>query len=192
MPLSKPNSPRELLHTRTVICRGYRRADGLWDIEGQMTDVKSYGFPNQDRGGWISAGEPLHGMWLRLTLDDHLTVVDAEASTDHAPFAVCPRISERYRKLVGLRIAPGWNRKVKELFAGVQGCTHLTELLGPVATTAIQTLHSRSREDEAAARSKRPPRFLDTCHALASDGEVVKREWPQFYTGEQVTETARE
>jgi hypothetical protein len=27
------------------------------------------------------------------------------------------------------------------------------------------------------------PPILDTCHALASDGPVVKRFWPAFYTG---------
>ena len=39
MPLS-PAAPREHIHTRTVTCRGYRRKDGLWDIEGHLVDVK--------------------------------------------------------------------------------------------------------------------------------------------------------
>lgn len=25
------------------------------------------------------------------------------------------------------------------------------------------------------------PGFIDTCHALASDGEVVRTHWPQYY-----------
>lgn len=32
MPLSQP-LPRQLLHQRTVICRGYRRDDGLFDTD---------------------------------------------------------------------------------------------------------------------------------------------------------------
>ncbi|MBO6784243.1 MAG: DUF2889 domain-containing protein, partial [Alphaproteobacteria bacterium] len=45
MPLSPP-AEREHIHTRTVECAGYRRTDGLWDIEGHLTDVKTYTFEN--------------------------------------------------------------------------------------------------------------------------------------------------
>ncbi len=38
MPLSPPAASREHIHTRVVECRGYRRDDGLWDIEGHITD----------------------------------------------------------------------------------------------------------------------------------------------------------
>ena len=49
MPLSEPVKRRHL-HTRTVTIEGFAREDGLWDIEGRMTDLKTYGFPNRDRG----------------------------------------------------------------------------------------------------------------------------------------------
>ena len=39
MPLS-PAPPRQPVHDRRVRCQGYRRADGLWDIEGHLTDTK--------------------------------------------------------------------------------------------------------------------------------------------------------
>jgi hypothetical protein len=61
-----------------------------------------------------------------------------------------------------------------------------------VATTAYQTVfpyRERQRREQRKAEgkprerpSRRPP-LLDTCHAFASDGEVVKRNWPDFYTG---------
>ena len=53
--------PRDLLHSRDIILRGYRRADGLYDIEAQLTDTKSYGSANRDRG-YIQAGEPVHAL----------------------------------------------------------------------------------------------------------------------------------
>jgi hypothetical protein len=40
MPLSPPQE-RELLHSRDIVLRGYQRADGLYDIEAQLTDAKS-------------------------------------------------------------------------------------------------------------------------------------------------------
>src|SRR4051794_6318848 len=49
MPLSQPQD-RDLLHSRDIELRGYRRADGLYDIEAKLTDTKSYGSANHDRG----------------------------------------------------------------------------------------------------------------------------------------------
>jgi hypothetical protein len=83
MPLPEPD-PRQPIHTRSVECRGYRRRDGLWDIEGRLVDTKSYPFENSLRGE-IPPGEPLHEMWLRLTVDDALLVRDAVAVTDAGP-----------------------------------------------------------------------------------------------------------
>ncbi len=184
MPLSPP-VPRRLLHRRIVQCWGYQREDGLWDIEGRMVDTKTYAFPNEDRGGAIEAGEPVHDMWLRLTVDDQFRIHDVEARTDGSPFGLCPAITARYRQLIGVRIGPGWSLTLRELFGGVNGCTHMTELLGPVATTLFQTLYGRRYDEEDAKppEQRTPPPVLNTCHALASDSPVVKKRWPQAYTG---------
>jgi hypothetical protein len=47
MPLSAP-ADREPLHACDLIMRGYRRADGLYDIEGHLTDTKTAGFESMD------------------------------------------------------------------------------------------------------------------------------------------------
>ncbi len=192
MPLSPP-AKREPIHTRTVECRGYRRADGLWDIEGHLTDVKTYAFHNDERGT-IEPGDPIHEMWLRITLDDRFTIVDIEAATDKSPYHVCPAIAPAYATLKGLSIASGFTRKVKERLGAVHGCTHLSELLGPMATTAFQTIypilareHGRRLEHTGEQPQKLPP-LVNSCHAFASDGPIVGRLWPKFYTG--VTEPA--
>lgn len=184
MPLSA-SVPRRLLHRRVVQCWGYHRDDGLWDIEGQMVDTKTYPFPNEDRGGAIQAGEPLHDMWIRLTVDDQFCIHGVDVRTDAAPFGLCPAIVSRYQQLIGVRIGPGWSLKLRELFGGVQGCTHMTELLGPVATTMFQTVYGqRYDEDDAKLAADRPPPpVLNTCHALSSDSAVVKKRWPKVYTG---------
>ena len=130
MPLSKP-SPRKPMHTRTVECRGYLRDDGLWDIEGHLVDTKPYAIPNQDRGGEIPAGEPLHEMWIRLTVDTDLVVQDVEACTDHGPYSVCGDIIENFKALKGLAIKAGWTQKTRELLGGTKGCTHLRRTARP-------------------------------------------------------------
>lgn len=179
MPLSKP-SPREHIHSREIRCRGYRREDGLWDIEAVLEDTKTYSFANHDREG-IASGEPIHRMHVRLTVDDDLVVRAAEAATEAGPFSICGDIAPRFAALAGLRVGPGWRKAVLARMSGVHGCTHLTDLLiGPVTQTVMQTVGpARARRSSAPATGVRPP-IIDTCHALAADGPVVAREWPAF------------
>lgn len=182
MPLPPP-AERELIHVRTVECRGFRRADGLWDVEGHITDIKSYPVENSWRGT-IAPGGPIHDMWIRVTIDDDMTIREATAVTEAAPFSICGDIAPAFGKLVGLRIGPGWRRRIQERLGGIHGCTHIVELLGPLATTAFQTFSARRREQEATAREDdRPPRLLNSCYALRSDGPVARRLWPRHYTG---------
>lgn len=182
MPLSEP-APREPIHTRRIECRGFERADGLWDIEARLTDVKSYEIPNDWRGK-IAAGEPLHDMWVRLTLDDRLVVQAVETTSDATPFSMCGDITPNFQAIVGLRVAPGWHRRVKERVGGVHGCTHIVELIGAMATAAFQTIYpklrSRKPRDE---RDTKRPLLLDTCHAWASSSPVVERYYPDWYDG---------
>ncbi|MCU0986972.1 MAG: DUF2889 domain-containing protein [Acetobacteraceae bacterium] len=176
MPLSPP-APREKLHTRAILLEGFRREDGLFDIEARLDDTKTYAFANEDRGE-IKPGEKLHGMLMRLTIDEDMTVVACEANTEFGPYAICPAITPNFARLAGLRIGPGWNRKVKEVVGGVRGCTHLVELLGPMATVAFQTLVVLRRKKAAAASG--PPAQINTCHAYAADGPLVARRWPDY------------
>ena len=80
MPLPVTEVERELRHTRRTRFEGYKRADGLWDIEGHITDVKSH--DNAMKTGVRRAGQPIHEMWIRLTIDRHLNILAAAASSD--------------------------------------------------------------------------------------------------------------
>jgi len=209
MPLT-PAAAREPLHTRDIRIVGYRRADGLFDIEAELADTKSYGFVNRDRG-YIDAGEKLHGMSLRLTLDETMKIVASEASTDHAPYAVCPSAAPAFSALAGLQIRPGFLREANHRVAGAVGCTHLRELLQQMATVAYQTINPYRAWREAQERGEKAEpgsdkldarisqrmvagrvSIVNSCRAYASDGEIVRRRWPELYTGANVTEAADE
>ncbi len=178
MPLTESVS-REKLHTRVITCEGYKREDDLYDIEGHMVDTKTFDFPNQHRGGLIKKGEPLHDMWARITIDKTLKIHDAEACIDYAPYNYCHSISEIFKSLIGVQIARGWRKQTQRLMGGTQGCTHLTELLGPMATTAYQTLSTEifGTQEE----STYPQLLLNTCHSLAQSSPVIQEFWPQAY-----------
>lgn len=181
-----PDSPvaREPLHTRAIEIRGYKRADGLYDVEGHLVDTKPYDF--KLAAGVRKAGEPIHSMWLRITVDRNLVIVDAQATMDAVPYPeYCASIEPAYRKLVGIAIRPGYLQKVKELFAGVQGCTHVTELAAALATGAFQTMAGQKLQDPG-----KKPFQLDRCHALDATSPVVGRYYPRWYRGTEPVEAA--
>ena len=189
MPLSQPAS-RQHLHTRDITCKGYLREDGLWDIEGHLHDSKTYPFSNDWRGE-VAPGMPVHEMAMRLTVDEDFRIHAVEAVTDASPYRICPDVLPNFQRLVGQQIGRGWRRKVRELLGGVEGCTHLVELLGPLATVAFQSIRPYQRhrlkqnlEEGASDPTNKRPHQLNTCHGWSEKGEVVKRWMPEFYTGD--------
>jgi hypothetical protein len=175
-------APRQPLHTRSVQCKGYIRDDGLYDIEGMLVDTKSRAFHNMDRGH-VEPGEPIHEMWIRLTVDIDLKVVDVEARSVWGPYDMCGDITPNFKRLKGLVIQRGWKQKTQELLGGTQGCTHMVELLGPIATTAFQTIYADRVARDKRAGSKETPALIGSCHAYAPDSPVVAMRHPEYYTG---------
>src|SRR5205085_11735220 len=101
MPLPVTEVERELTHTRRVRYEGYKRSDGLWDIEAHLTDVKNHDF--RLKTGVRRAGLPVHDMVLRVTIDKSLTILDAIAFTDAVPYpGGCEKAGPMYKRLVGL------------------------------------------------------------------------------------------
>ena len=122
-------------------------------------------------------------MWLRLTVDDDLNVVDVEAQTVWGPYTMCGDITPNFQALKGLSIKAGWTQKTRELLGGIKGCTHLLELIGPIATTAFQTVYSLREKRNRDQGIRKRPGLIDSCHAWASDSPVIARRYPEFYTG---------
>ena len=83
VPLSLPQVSRERLHSRTVTFDGYRRRDGLFDIEAHLVDVKDHDFALLT--GIRPAGVPVHDMWVRVTIDRAFVIHAVEAVTDSSP-----------------------------------------------------------------------------------------------------------
>lgn len=173
--------PRRLVHRRDIQLCGYVREDGQMEVEARMCDVKTYSMPSHDRH-LIAAGEPLHDMWIRLTLlPDTMEITGCEASMDATPYGICPQTAPHMGRLVGLKIGKGFLRAAAQRVGGVEGCTHLRELLQPLATVAYQTRYSLQVHPHALEgkmqRGERDsgPGLLNSCHSYAETSPVVAR-----------------
>ncbi len=158
--LSKPKN-RIPSHVRKIHCNGFKREDGLLDIEGELLDIKEYDFPLKD-GKIKTKGSPVHHMKVRITINEKLEILYAEAITIHGPYEICPKGADNIYGLVGLKIGPGWKHRVKVAIGGKKGCTHITELMGPIATTAFQTLYGEKSREKRAIQKEFEEKEVDT------------------------------
>lgn len=182
MPLSQSISRRVLKHTRTIQVDAFARDDGLWDIDAHITDVKT----RDAKFAWgvRPAGEFIHDLWLRVTIDLQLNIVDAQAVSDAVPYPDhCDTIGPAYSKLIGLNLVQGFRQGLQERLAGTAGCTHLSELALILPTAAIQAFAGDvidTRDGASGNEQTEKPFQLDRCHALRSEGEAVARYYPRW------------
>lgn len=189
MPLSPP-VPRKFSHIRNITCNGYQRDDGLWEVEGHLTDSRGFDFSTAWRGD-VATGEPLHDMWMRITFGEDLVIRAIEVVTDASPYPnSCPNALEHYQRLVGESIGQGFAKQARKHIGGVAGCTHQTELLRILGSVAIQTLTGHyvyitnsfvNATEMFGSRGERPT-IIDSCHSYAADNEIVGILWPDYYT----------
>ena len=180
-----PAAPRKLSHTRTVTYRGYDREDGLWDIEAELTDVKTYTFEVPGERVFPQA-LPIHGLAIRLTIDDELRIHAITTSMDNTPHEECHKAPTHMDRLVGHQLGRGWRKAIDTHIGGTAGCTHLREMLFNMATAAYQTVpsgqwHRRQERGQPQPPLTAPPFHLGQCMTWALDSPAVARAYPMFY-----------
>lgn len=175
MPLSTPTVARTPQHIRQVNFRSYEREDGLWDIEGELLDTKAIDLPRPSGDGIRKAGDPIHHMRIRATVNTQLVVQAIEAVMEAHPVQGCPGALEAMQRMVGCSMARGWRKSIDANLAGVAGCTHMRELLQNMATAAFQSVVSAFR-----TAPDQPPAYLGRCTGWNFEGPAVAQYYPQF------------
>ncbi len=174
-------APRRHLHDRRITYRGYLRDDGLWDIEGELRDSKSHPI-NLGYRGELAAHDAIHNMLLRLTIDDNMVIHDIIAAMPHTPYLECRPAIDCIHAVIGLQMGRGWKKKIEGAIGGLQGCTHIRELLSGAATAAYQTVYPYRSQNSPVPSSEvtEQPKHLGQCTAWDLKGDVVLRYFPQF------------
>ncbi|MCC6535706.1 MAG: DUF2889 domain-containing protein [Burkholderiales bacterium] len=173
---------RKAIHTRTFDCRGYEREDGLWDIEGHLVDTKAFHWRRTEGLTDLPAGEPVHDMWIRLTIDLDMKIHDAVALTDAGPYRACGDITPNFAALKGHTIQRGWTRGLRTRIGGVHGCAHLWELLGRVAAVAYQSTGAARAIHRPLPKDRIPYQFMN-CHMYTPHTHATLERWPHLYKG---------
>lgn len=171
-----PPEPRERVHTRSIVCRGFRRADGLIDIEGRFVDTRPFRYHSETRGD-TPPGKALHHMQVRLTVDSQRVIRALVSAMPAGPHWGCHEVNPNFQRLVGVSIARGFKRELREKLGGVEGCTHVIGLLEAMAAAALQTFssnrHAPGAHEARTARVWKIDALIDTCWSYRRDGPLL-------------------
>ncbi len=195
--LFQPAAEEEILHRRDYVVRSFRQSPDRLRIRGMVHDQKPPGVYIDDDPDPLS----VHQMVVDLIIEfPSLEIVGAEVVMEVTPHTGCTSIEPNYSDLVGLSIARGFSRQVKDLFGGPRGCTHVGALLQAMAPVAIQSswsmramnegetavsLGGGSAQEADAAEARRQALLtfnMNTCHVWSEDGTLIK----QALAGEEI------
>jgi hypothetical protein len=188
----------ELLHDRTYGVRSYRLSPTEFLLRGTVHDFKPARVFIEDAKGAMD----MHQMVVDLTITfPNLVITKAEVVFETYPALQCPGIATAYEGLVGVSIARGFSRQLRELFGGPRGCQHVTALIQAMSPVAVQTMmamlatpvrrdangrtasadssierKTKMDPDDAAKAIERASSInRNTCHVWAEDGPMVDR-----------------
>lgn len=172
-------APREAVHTRSIVCRSFRRDDGLLDIDARFIDTRPFGYDSDFRGH-CPPGSALHNMQLRLTVDRERRIHALVSAMPGTPYSGCAEVNPNFQRLLGLSVGRGFRKALREHLGGVEGCTHMLALLDAMAAAAVQAFASNARAPRRAGqaepvRIRRIDALIDTCWSYRSDGPVMQQ-----------------
>jgi len=178
---------RAEIHRRQIDFRGYLRSDGLFEVEGRLTDTKTHDFLLPTGGRTVAAGDALHDLVVTLVYDRDLIVRDVKTNFISPPYPMCANGGGTLQALIGLHIGAGWNTEIRRRLPSCETCTHMRELLTPMATAAFQTASEHRRKQSVPVDNTGKPRKIDSCYAFSASRELVEALWPEFHTPPDVT-----
>jgi len=175
---------REELHRRTIDFRGYRRSDGLFEVIAHLTDSKPHAFTPPAESRTVAAGSPIHDMVLSVVFDADMVVRGVTPGMQAFPYGQCAAGGDALQALLGLCIGAGWSGEVRKRLPAGEVCTHLREILVPLASAAYQTMTElRSHLLHATDASGKPAK-IDSCYAYGASRALVKHFWPAHHSAQ--------
>ncbi|MCG7400282.1 DUF2889 domain-containing protein [Caballeronia zhejiangensis] len=181
MPLSEPKA-RSPLHTRTITIDAFFREDGLTDIEATLVDTKPVQFRLGVDRPYVAAGEAIHRISVRLSVDASGTIHETEVAMDASPYHCCKEVEMKFQ-LNGVQLGAGFLKAVRERIGTEGNCWHASQLLPQMATVLVQAnyLAMRERIDRLPSDQRPAPAMLNSCVGWQDHRVHVQKDFPKFY-----------
>lgn len=172
---------RKELHWRRIDFHGFLRSDGLLEVEAQLTDRKTHDFAPPSGVRTVSAGEFIHDHGLKVVFDNDMVIRKVDTAIRSYPYRECTGGGDILQALVGLRIGPGWSTELRKRLPASEACTHLREMMIPLASAAYQTFFSVQDDQASPVDMGEKPKKIDSCYAYNAKRELVRMHWPEHH-----------
>ena len=164
------------IHTRDIKIATFAYDDAHIIVEGELNDNRI--IPAFSHKGDLYPPGNIHHMFIRLLIEiDSIRIVQVEIEMPGIPHEECPETIPRFAQLEGLRIAPGFTSKVRNIIGGPKGCAHLSGLLMAMASAALQGLWTYRAKDPHQADKDiteiANAYLVNTCWVWRRDGPLV-------------------
>ncbi|MGA9109360.1 MAG: DUF2889 domain-containing protein [Smithella sp.] len=165
------------LHTRTIEVTTY-------DYDGQRIIIEGFLKDDRFQESHLITGEKfppgvIHHMEVKLLVNcSNLMIEDVDVDLISVPREICNETVECLAPIKGLIITRGFTSKVKKIAGGVNGCTHLVELMlamGPAAIQGFAAYEAQKPSGLNKEHAETMAKYLvNTCYAWREDGPFVK------------------
>jgi hypothetical protein len=181
LPLSERKS-RIPLHRRQITIDAFECDDGRVELEALLVDTKPFDFVLGAERPNVVAGEPIHRIMVRLTVDENAVIQATEIAMDATPYHYCREVETRFN-LNGIKIGNGFAKAVSERIGAADNCWHVQQVLPQMATAYIQATFpaTRQRINQLPPDERPAPAMLNTCVGWQSHRAHVRDEHPVYY-----------
>ena len=163
------------IHTRDIKITTFASDDAHIIVEGELNDNRI--IPNFSHTGDLYPPGNIHHMFIRLLIEiESIRIVQVEIEMPGIPHQACPESINNFAELEGIRIAPGFTSKVRNLTGGPKGCAHLSGLLMAMASAALQglwTYRAKEYQPDVDINATINEYLIDTCWVWRKDGPLV-------------------
>lgn len=169
------------VHDRSYAVRVFRKDDHTLVVRGAVRDRKPPGLYIEGDPRPLTVHEMVVDLEVVLPA---MVITSANVVMESFPYPPCPGIAGTYQQLVGVSIARGYTHKVRDLFGGPNGCSHVTALLQAMGPAVFQATWSMFHITEAAAGPKPPASAEDktrlaqanvgSCHLWHPEGDFLR------------------
>lgn len=175
---------RKPLHPRALTYCGFSTGDGLWDVEGHLVDAKDYSLERRE-GGLQQAGDPIHDMQLRVTVEASLKILDTKTQLFSTPLREYTSAADPMHPLIVPILVRGWSQAGNAAIGGLQDCTHRREFLFSMFAAATQKIPSHMGQQRRQKGKAPPPdsaasHYFGQCMTRRRDGPVAQRIHPHL------------
>ena len=130
-------------------------------------------------------GGKIHNMAVRMLVSvPHMKIEDIEAEMIDVPGEECHDTTDFVKSVIGLTLTQGYSIKVRSLLGGINGCTHMVNLLINMAPAAIQGIWSfkaQKKVDIDSGQNEKKRVFMmedflkNTCYAWREKGKRFQK-----------------